>query len=125
MAGGRVKGTGHERRTFSSRATSAHFHDAEPILPRAGAVKDGAFQRRRRLVLDGCEHGRTMIDRGDASFRAENWAHKKSRFPNIEKRCGMLNTMNADERGNDRNPNGPRPATAGLGRAALPPRDRA
>jgi len=27
---------------------------------RAGAVKDGAFERRRRLVLDGPEHGGRM-----------------------------------------------------------------
>jgi hypothetical protein len=43
MVGGRVKGTGHEHDLFSFAATPAHFPNAERFLPRAGAVKDGAF----------------------------------------------------------------------------------
>ena len=77
------------------------------------------MRAREGPVLDGSEHGRTIIDRGNTARHAGSWTQKESRFPKVEKRCGMLDTVNADERGNDRNPNGPRPANAGLGRAAF------
>jgi hypothetical protein len=40
----------------------------ELFLPRAEAVKDAHLRAREGIVLDGFEHGRTMMGRGDAQY---------------------------------------------------------
>ena len=101
---------------FTLATTPSHFHHAVPFLPRAGAVKDGALQRRRRPVLDGSEHGRTMMDRREAIREPAIEDNKRMRshpcVPRNAQHCFRI-LLVLDLRGNDRNPNGPRPASHG------------
>ena len=107
--------------------TPAHSPNAERFLPRAGAVKDALLQRRRRLVLDGSEHGRTMIDSGGPGDPGRRAARTRTFAApwSSEKRRRISRHMHADGRGNDRNPKGRDPPRGARSRGPFGPRDRA
>jgi hypothetical protein len=70
------------------------------------------LQRRRRLVLDGAEHGRTMMGIGETSSGCIACGNRTA-FASPQARRRAVRFRYADQRGNDRNPNGPRPASRG------------
>jgi hypothetical protein len=92
-----------------------------PFLPRAGAVKDAHLRAREGLVLDCSEHGRTMRNVGLSPWQQRR---RMSCLPSVRQTLRKVwLPSHADIRGNDRDPNGPRPAASGqtgLGRAANP-----
>ena len=78
MVGGRVKGTGH-------RHDAIFLQPLQPIPPMLSVSfraqersRTALFQRRRRLVLDGSEHGRTMIDSGGQTAARSQAARTKA-----------------------------------------------
>ena len=74
------------------------------------------MRAREGFVLDGSEHGRTMMEIGDQNCRQRSADTEDRPLPAASgKRCTRSNSSHSDLRGSDRNPNGRRRRPSGHG----------
>jgi hypothetical protein len=82
MAGGRVKGHGPRLFFLLCNHSSSIPTMPSPSFRAQERSRTALLQRRRRRVLDGSEHGRTMMDGGEPNGgQVGRWQNESVRFP--------------------------------------------